>query len=116
VTASEKLSLMRKAALILVTSLKEGWGLIVTEANSQGTPAIVYDVDGLRDSVKHGVTGIVSANNKPSAMGMSIVDILKDPDRYNSMREHAWKWSKRFTLENSYRDFLKIITHPSPSR
>lgn len=112
VTATEKLDVMRKAALILVTSVKEGWGLIVTEANSQGTPAIVYDVDGLRDSVKQGVTGIVSANSNPSAMGMSIVDVLADPDSYNSMREHAWKWSKQFTLENSYNDFLKIITHP----
>jgi glycosyltransferase involved in cell wall biosynthesis len=63
VSATERLELMANSAVIIVTSIKEGWGLIVTEANSQGTPAIVYDVDGLRDSVRHGVTGIVSPDN-----------------------------------------------------
>ena len=45
-----KLELMQKSHLGLATSIKEGWGLIVTETNSMGTPCVVYDVDGLRDS------------------------------------------------------------------
>jgi len=109
VTAAERLSLMQTAGLLLVTSVKEGWGLIVTEANSQGTPAIVYDVDGLRDSVQHDVTGIVSVNNNPSAMGASILDLLSNDAKYSAIRKNAWEWSRQFTLENSYKDFLKII-------
>lgn len=31
--------------------MREGWGLTVTEAAQLGTPAIAYDVAGLRDSV-----------------------------------------------------------------
>ncbi len=59
VSDEKKEELMQKSHLITVTSLKEGWGLIVTEANSQGTPAVVYDVDGLRDAVRHNKTGLV---------------------------------------------------------
>jgi glycosyltransferase involved in cell wall biosynthesis len=40
-TDDTKISLMRKCHFIVVTSVKEGWGLIVSEAASQGTPAIV---------------------------------------------------------------------------
>jgi len=109
VPAEERLRLMREAAVILVTSVKEGWGLIVTEANSQGTPAIVYDTDGLRDSVIDTVTGVVSANSKPDAMGENIISLLKDKKRYEEMRLAAWKNSKQFTFENSYKDFLGII-------
>ena len=69
---------MRQASVILVTSVKEGWGLVVTEANSQCTPAIVYDVDGLRDSVQNGKTGVVVANNDYRAMGHAIVVLFKD--------------------------------------
>ena len=46
VSKEKKIELMQKSHLIAVTSVKEGWGLVVTEANSQSTPAIVYNVDG----------------------------------------------------------------------
>jgi len=115
VSAKEKLHLMRRAAVILVTSVKEGWGLIVTEANSQGTPAIVYDVDGLRDSVQDGKTGLICPKGDYEAMGRSILILLGDPVKYEALRTTAWSWSKEFTFENSYRDFAKIAGIASPS-
>jgi len=107
VTAIEKISLMQSSEIILVTSIKEGWGLIVTEANSQGTPAIVYDVDGLRDSVKNNITGILSPNNNPREMGLNINKLLSNKQKNKSLREKAWSCSKKFTFEDSYRDFIK---------
>lgn len=68
VSEEEKITLMRKSHLLCATSIKEGWGLTVTEANSQGTPAIVYDVDGLRDSVRHDQTGLICEKNIPESM------------------------------------------------
>ncbi len=47
----EKLERMAAAHALLVTSVREGWGLVVTEAASVGTPSIGYDVPGLRDSI-----------------------------------------------------------------
>lgn len=108
VSDNERLALMRKAAVILVTSIKEGWGLIVTEANSQGTPAVVYDVDGLRDSVRDKETGLLAKAGNPESMGTKIIELLEDKKRYEKLRTAAWKWSKDFTFENSYKDFLKI--------
>jgi glycosyltransferase involved in cell wall biosynthesis len=109
VSASERLSLMKKAKLILVTSIKEGWGLIVTEANSQGTPAIAYDVDGLRDSVQNNITGRLVKSGDYRAMGDQIIDLLSDQEIYDQLRHKAWDWSKEFTFSNSYHDFLKIL-------
>lgn len=54
-----KLELMKKAHLIVVPSIREGWGLVVTEANACGTPAVAYDVPGLRDAIKNMETGIL---------------------------------------------------------
>lgn len=110
VSATERLDLMQKANIILVTSVKEGWGLIVTEANSQGTPAIAYNVDGLRDSIKNNITGLLSPNRDYQTMGNQIVSLLSDAEKYESLRLNAWKWSKEFTFENSYKAFLRIIT------
>lgn len=101
-----KLELLRLSHIIMVTSVKEGWGLIVTEANSQGTPAVVYDVDGLRDSVQAGVTGIICKKNNPNSLAEAIIKCL-DQNRYPGIRIKAWEYSKQFTPLNSYRDFLK---------
>ncbi|MEI6228475.1 MAG: glycosyltransferase family 4 protein [Candidatus Saccharibacteria bacterium] len=109
VSNTERLNLMRKADVILVASVKEGWGLIVTEANSQGTPAIVYDTDGLRDSVQNNVTGILVPSLNYRTMGNNINSLLADTKKYESFRLAAWEWSKEFTFENSYKDFLKAV-------
>ena len=108
VTDQEKEQLMRKAHLIAVTSIKEGWGLIVTEAASQGTPAVVYDVDGLRDSVRDNETGIISATN-PNSLAKGIVELLDNTERYERIRHAAWEWSKHITFDQSYKDFKAAI-------
>ena len=109
VDEAKKIELMQKSHLILVTSVKEGWGLIVTEANSQGTPAVVYDVDGLRDSVKGRETGLISKKNTPEELAEMIVEGLRDDSEYAKLRENAWLWSKEFQLEKTYLSLIKAI-------
>jgi len=52
VNEKEKFEEMAKAWVLLVPSSREGWGMIVPEANSVGTPAIGYDAPGLRDVIR----------------------------------------------------------------
>lgn len=101
----EKARLLAMSHLLLVTSVKEGWGLVVTEANSQGTPAAVYDVDGLRDSVRNGATGLVSSSCSPSALADVIIRCLADTERYEAIRRKAWIWSKEITFDRSHHEF-----------
>ncbi len=104
-----KMDLMRKSHAIMVTSVKEGWGLIVTEANSQGTPAIVYDVDGLRDSVRHLETGIICKSNSPDALAQAVVKLFSNHSEYQRLRTNAWQWSRELTFERCYEDFSEGI-------
>jgi len=110
VSKQKKIELMQKSHIILVTSVKEGWGLIVTEANSQGTPAIVYDVDGLRDSVIHNQTGLVCTNT-PTNLAQNIAKLFSDQKLYAKLRQEGHKFSQTITFEQSYKDFIKILTH-----
>lgn len=52
VSEAEKYRRLARAHALLVTSVREGWGLVVSEAAAVGTPSIAYDVAGLRDSVR----------------------------------------------------------------
>ncbi|HTX28618.1 MAG TPA: glycosyltransferase family 4 protein [Streptosporangiaceae bacterium] len=57
VSDQEKHRLMCSAWLLLHPALIEGWGIVVAEAAIRGTPAVAFDVPGLRDSVLQGQTG-----------------------------------------------------------
>ena len=59
VTEEEKHRLLCSAWLLLHPALIEGWGIVVAEAAIRGTPAVGFDVPGLRDSVVNGQTGLL---------------------------------------------------------
>ena len=109
VSDDKKRELMQRSHVIAVTSVKEGWGLIVSEAASQGTPAVVYDVDGLRDSVQQNKTGIIANENTPTGLAQGIVAILGDHKRYERLRRYGWEASKRLTFDQCYHDFSRAI-------
>ena len=109
VSQEKKIELMQKSHLIAVTSAKEGWGLIVTEANSQGTPAVVYNVDGLRDSVKNQITGYICEKNTPENLSKKIREALQNKENYEIIRENAWQWSKDINFDKSYESFINLV-------
>jgi glycosyltransferase involved in cell wall biosynthesis len=57
VSENDKWRLMSEAWLLVHPAMHEGWGIVVMEAAAAGTPALAFDVSGLRDSVVDGETG-----------------------------------------------------------
>ena len=104
-----KYDLMGRAHLLLVPSVKEGWGLVVTEANAMGTPAIAYNVSGLRDSVMNGETGLLTAENTPQGLANSAILLLKDKELLSKFSINALNFSRRFSWQNTADVFEKVI-------
>lgn len=109
VSNDKKLELMRKAHILLHASIKEGWGLVVVEAASQGTPSVVYNVAGLRDSVKNKETGIVLSENSSKEMAEQALKLLKDKRKYKSFQKNSLAWSKSLTWEKATEKSLRLI-------
>jgi glycosyltransferase involved in cell wall biosynthesis len=59
VSEQEKHRLLCSAWLLVHPALIEGWGIVVAEAAIRGTPAVGFDVPGLRDSVLTGTSGVL---------------------------------------------------------
>lgn len=110
VQEKEKVRLLSKAWVCVNPSLKEGWGITVIEANACGTPAIAYDVPGLRDSILDGKTGIlVKENGNFEKLAEAILAILKDEELRKKLSKNALEWSKEFTWDKSAREFEKVM-------
>ena len=69
-----KKRLLARAHILLATSVREGWGLVVTEAAGEGTVACAYDVPGLRDSVRS--SGGVLGGESPSELAEVVAETL----------------------------------------
>lgn len=105
-----KVKLMQQAWALLMPSVKEGWGLVVTEANSCGTPAIVSNVTGLCDSVINGFTGLViSKDPTPEELANAMILLIEDSKLRRRLSENAVEWAKQFSWEKSCDEFCKIL-------
>ncbi|MEU9335764.1 glycosyltransferase family 4 protein [Streptomyces sp. NPDC048290] len=101
VSEAEKHRLLCAAWLLLHPSAVEGWGLVVTEAAARGTPAVAFDVPGLRDSVVDGETGLLARGESSFAAAWCAVTL--SVRRREALGEAArvraagfrWEWSVR---------------------
>ncbi len=91
--------LMAQSLAILVPSQREGWGLIVTEANAQNTPAIVYPSPGLQEAVGYGKTGLISKQKNYNSLYEEMVKIWKDPDLCKDLTTKARTWAETFSWD-----------------
>ena len=74
VSEAEKRERLARAHALVITSVREGWGLVVTEAAANGTVAIGYDVPGLRDSI--GASGGILTQADPASLAAGLVRLL----------------------------------------
>jgi glycosyltransferase involved in cell wall biosynthesis len=100
---------MAQAHCLLVPSVREGWGLVVIEANSVGTPAVGYDVPGIRDSIRDGVTGALVHAGDPAALADAALRLIADPDRYDVFVENAMRWARSFSWDATAAQLLDLI-------
>jgi glycosyltransferase involved in cell wall biosynthesis len=109
ISNEKKYDLLSQAHIILVPAVREGWGQVVTEANAMGTPAIGYDVPGLRDSIRHGETGITIMEKTPIAMAQQAISLLRDSDRLSNYSRNALEFSRQFSWDNTVESFQKVL-------
>jgi glycosyltransferase involved in cell wall biosynthesis len=88
---------MATAHCLLMPSVREGWGMVVVEANSVGTPAVGYDVGGIRDSIRDGRTGLLATAGDPLALATQAIALVTDEARYEVVRSAATAWADGFS-------------------
>jgi glycosyltransferase involved in cell wall biosynthesis len=97
-----KADLLGAAWLTVAPSAAEGWGLTIMEANAMGTPAVAYDVPGLRDSVRHGLTGWLVSRGENLADALSdALHELTEPGRRAQIGTAAQAWARSFSWDAS---------------
>jgi len=74
-------ALQRHASVIVQKSLREGFGLTLTEAMWKSRPVVASRVGGLQDQVRHGADGLLLDDpTDVEALGEALCRVLQDAD------------------------------------
>lgn len=106
VSEREKHELLCRSWLLLHPSLIEGWGLVVMEAAARRTPAVGFDIPGLRDSVHDGVTGLLARGE--SAFAAHWCALALSGQRRHTMGRAAELRAARFRWSGTVRGFRAV--------
>lgn len=105
-----KFELLKEAHIMVNPSALEGWGLVNIEANAMGTPVVAYPSQGLVDSVKDGVSGILVRKKTPESLAAGVMSLLNDKNKLMELSRRAVGWSKNFTWQKARNKSLKLIS------
>ena len=101
-------ALQRKAAVVLQKSLREGFGLTVTEAMWKGSAVIGGNVGGIRYQIEDGVNGFLVDSVDQAAE--KIVQLIKDRDLRERMgREAKESVRQRFLMTRLIEQYLDLL-------
>ena len=107
VDEKEKYEILSAAHLILVPSIREGWGQVVIQANAVGTPALGYKVAGLKDSIINGKTGFLVENHEE--MAQKVIYLWRNKKVYQDLSRYAIEWAKQFSWKKTGTEFVNVI-------
>jgi glycosyltransferase involved in cell wall biosynthesis len=101
--------LMAAADLVILPSVAEAFGLVLTEALYLGTPVVATRAGGIPEIVDDGVDGVLVRPADTSALASAIVGLLNDEDRRKKMAGAGRaKVLARFRFEDMVRSYETI--------
>jgi glycosyltransferase involved in cell wall biosynthesis len=106
VSESQKNELLGRAWLLVHAALHEGWGSVIMEAAAAGTPTVGFDVPGVRDSVRSGVTGVVATTEDDFRRAW--IGLARDETYRERLGRDAHAWAAEHTWHRAVREFLAV--------
>jgi glycosyltransferase involved in cell wall biosynthesis len=101
VSEERKLDLYRRAWAVVFPSPKEGWGITNLEAAGCGTPAVVSDSPGLRESVRDRETGLLVPHADAAALAAALRRLSQDAALRDRLSGGARAFAERLSWDNA---------------
>lgn len=109
VTEERKHEIYAESWVMALPSLKEGWGLVIGEAGSHGTPTVAYRAaGGTQESIADGSSGLLVDDEAEFVSALRAV--LSDPELRGRLSAGARTMSHQFTWGQAQSGFADVLT------
>jgi glycosyltransferase involved in cell wall biosynthesis len=106
-TDSELRNLYRSSWLVASTSVREGWGMTITEAAACGTPCLATDIAGHRDAAVAGSSGLLASTDADLTDAM--VRILRERDLRSRLERGALARAAELTWDATALGTFRVL-------
>ncbi len=101
-------ALQRASSIIVQKSIKEGFGLTVSEALWKKTPVVATNAGGIPLQIINGKTGFITGTQK--SFEKKLLYLLKNPEEAKKMGELGHKFVKEhFLITRHLLDYIKLL-------
>ncbi|HYJ27839.1 MAG TPA: glycosyltransferase family 4 protein [Nocardioides sp.] len=109
VSEHEKHEILARSWLMLLPSLKEGWGIVIGEAGSHGVPTVAYSsAGGTRESIADGVSGLLV--DTPAELIEAVRRLMGDDAERRRLGKGAREMSHTFSWTHSQESFAHVLS------
>ena len=101
--------LMRRAHALVLASAREGRPTIVMEAMAAGVAVIASDIDGVRELIEPGRTGLLFKVGDMEALVAHMTALMDQMARTRRMADRARRWmiDRDLTMQNTAAQYLQ---------
>ncbi len=102
--------LQRASSVIIQKSLREGFGLTVTEALWKGTPVVASNIGGIPLQIKNGKNGFLIDPQNIDGFANQIIELLKNPEMAKKIGEQGRETVReKFLITRILSDYLDVL-------
>lgn len=107
---NELLSEMNCSVCYALTSVTEGFPMVLLESLYTGTPSVAFDVRvGLDSLIEDGKTGYIVKGRDEDAFAHRLCQLIENAELRDSMSKRAVELSSEFSEENIMKKWLELI-------
>jgi len=81
----DALDILSTFDIFALSSLWEGLPIVILEAMAAEKPVVATAVDGVREAVEHGKTGLLVEPRRPDLLAKFVIELINNPDRSKTM-------------------------------
>ena len=106
---AQKHALLASATAVVASSVREGWGLMVSEGHAFGTPSVAYRVPGLQDSTTHEADGLLTKAT-PADLAAAMLRLSQDPVLWQALSQGAYESAARLSTTRQVDTFYQLVS------
>jgi glycosyltransferase involved in cell wall biosynthesis len=100
---------LRSADLFVLSSLREGFGNVIIEAQAAGVPVLATRCGGPETIIDDGKTGFLVPAGSSAALARAMLALLADPSLGEEIREPAFASTARYGIDISTRTLDDLL-------